>query len=91
MDGERDHVRIIVRGSQTHAVALVAAGGVVVIDVPVQDGAQVPLAGDEDLVGALAAHWSRRRPPWGGVARIREQVPHSDGATRSEGGGRPGD
>jgi hypothetical protein len=45
LDGEQDHVRVVVRGSQTHAVALMASGGVVVIDVPVRDGGQVPLAG----------------------------------------------
>jgi hypothetical protein len=72
-------------------VALVAAGGVVVIDVPVPDGAQVPLAGDEHPVGALAAY--RGDPPFGvGVhlwcLRCGEHDVDADrGEYRVEGGG----
>ena len=52
-DGEGDEVRVVVRCPQAHALALVAAAGVVVADVLGQDRPQVLLAGDEHPVGAL--------------------------------------
>ena len=53
-DGGGDDVWIVVRCAQFHALALVAAAGVVMADVVGQDRAQVPLADDEHLVGALS-------------------------------------
>jgi len=53
-DGAGDDVWIVARCAQEHVLALVAAAGVVVADVVGQDHAQVPLAGDEHLVGALS-------------------------------------
>jgi hypothetical protein len=43
-------------GAQGHAMALVAAAGVVVADVLGQDHAQVLLASDEHPVGALGPY-----------------------------------
>lgn len=63
LDGERDHVRLLVRGSRTHSVALVGMSGVVVIDVPVPDGAKVPLADGEHPVGTFPT--LRADPPLG--------------------------
>jgi hypothetical protein len=46
-DGGRDEVGGVVRCAQAHALALVAAAGVVVADVVAENHAQVPIAGDE--------------------------------------------
>ena len=46
-------------GAQGHAMALVAAAGVVVADVVGQDHAQVLLASDEHPVGALGPYRAR--------------------------------
>lgn len=53
--GSGEWVRVVVRGVQVHSGALVAAGGVVVIEVSVRDCVQVSFAGDEHLVGAFGA------------------------------------
>jgi len=54
--GKRDDVRVVAERAKVESEALVAAPGVVVQGVAVEDETQVALAGDEDPVGALAAH-----------------------------------
>jgi hypothetical protein len=60
--GEGDEVRVVVRCPQAHSLALVAAAGVVVVEVVGQDHAQVPFTGDEHPVGRPCrkrrSHWS---------------------------------
>jgi len=52
---QRDDVRAVGGGAQVHVVPLVAAAGVVVLDVRRQDRVQVSFAGDEHPVGAFGA------------------------------------
>lgn len=46
---------MVVRGAQVTVFALVAAVGVVVLDVLGEDGEELPFASDQDPVGELAA------------------------------------
>src|SRR5580704_10350029 len=55
-DGEGDDVRGVVRRAQAHALALMAAAGVVVADVLGQDHAQVLFASDEHPVSTLSPY-----------------------------------
>src|SRR5258706_10549275 len=72
-------------------MALVAAPGVVVLDVAAQDVTQMPVAGDEDPVGALAAN--RCDPPFcegvypGRLRRGGHNVDAGEGEHGVEGGG----
>jgi hypothetical protein len=54
-DREVDQCRVVIGCVELVAVALVAAAGVVVVDVGIEHGLQVALAGDEYSVGAFAA------------------------------------
>jgi len=49
--GQRDHIRVVVGGTQLDSVALVAASGVVVLGVGVEDVVEMALSGDEESVG----------------------------------------
>src|SRR5262245_3209420 len=76
---QRDHGRVVVGCAEFHTVALVAAAGVVVRDVPVEDVPQVPLANGEHPVGAFRTHRADetlgdRVHPW----RLRRGHPDGD-------------
>jgi hypothetical protein len=80
-DGEGDDVRGVVRRAQAHAMALVAAAGVVVADVLGQDHAQVLFASDEHPVGALGPYRAREALGIGvhpGSLGCDRQCPDSD-------------
>jgi len=58
--GRWDHRRVIIRGAQPNTSSLVAAAGVVVLDVGVANGVEMTAAGDGDLATFQLIDQSRR-------------------------------